>query len=381
MSNTKKILVTGSNGFLGSNLIKSINSNNEIDIVQINREMFLDISKYLDSDSNIIFHFAGVNRPKKVSEFEKYNSDLTNRLCFELEKFIKTNQKKFTIVYASSIQAKLDNPYGKSKLKAENYLINLCKKFDFPLYIYRLPNLFGKWCKPNYNSVVATFCYNVANNLPIKVSEPEKEIQLTYIDDVITEFLNIIACDNRTYSNNPIFYIDNVHSISLEKLAYYIKRFHKERKDLFIQNVGDGFLRKLYSTYLSYTSPKNFSYLIPKYSDERGDFVEMLKTTSSGQFSYFTAKKGVTRGNHYHHTKNEKFLVIKGIAKFYFINIKTLEKFSLITNGDTPEIVDSIPGWSHSIKNIGESDLVVALWANEVFNPKNPDTFHYKQID
>ena len=378
MPNRIKVLITGSNGFLGSNLIKSINSNDDIDVVKIPRDMYSDISSYLDSDVNIIFHLAGVNRPKCVNEFDKYNSELTNILCLELEKFVKNNNKKISVVYSSSIQAELDNPYGKSKLKAESYLIDFCKRFELPLYVYRLSNLFGKWSRPNYNSVVATFCYNIANNLPIEVQDPKKEIQLTYIDDVITEFLSIINSDNRSYSKNPIYYIDKIHITSLGKLAQYINKFHNERKDLFIENVGDGFLRKLYSTYLSYIPPNDFSYLIPKYSDKRGDFVEMLKTPASGQFSYFTAKKGVTRGNHYHHTKNEKFLVIKGIAEFNFINIKTFQEFSLVTTGDKPEIVDSIPGWSHSIKNIGDVDLIVALWANEVFDTERPDTYYYK---
>ena len=363
-----KILVTGADGFIGKNLCLQLGERN-FEVFRFVRSSNLNFLEDCISKADAIIHLAGENRPKDPTDFETTNVVLTNVLCDLVAKYTKT----IPIVFASSIQAELDNPYGSSKLAAEKKLINLVKKLDISLAIYRLPGVFGKWCKPNYNSVVATFCHNIANGFPIKINDSTANLKLVYVDDVVDSFINFVS--NPGSASELYSAINNEYEITLGCLADQIRSFKNVKESLITDDVGTGFTRALYSTYLSYLPVSEFSYEVPKYGDERGDFVEMLKTKSSGQFSYFTAHPGVTRGGHYHHTKTEKFLVVRGKARFKFKNIVTQEQHELIVNGDKPEIVDTVPGWSHDITNIGETELVVMLWANEIFDRDRPDTY------
>jgi UDP-2-acetamido-2,6-beta-L-arabino-hexul-4-ose reductase len=274
-------------------------------------------------------------------------------------------------VLASSTQADQDNPYGKSKLAAEEAVITLAEETGNSAYIYRLQNVFGKWCKPNYNSVVATFCYNIAHDLPIQINDPSAQLRLVYVDDVVEDFLRVIQLKSDGLSMPKI---QPEYSFTLGELADQIKAFKNCRNSLLSESVGEGLTRALYATYVSYLDPQQFSYPLPQYGDERGVFVEMLKTKDSGQFSFFTAHPGITRGGHYHHTKTEKFLVIKGRARFGFRHIVTDETYEIVTSGDQPQVVDTVPGWAHEITNIGEDEMVVMLWANENFDRDHPDT-------
>jgi UDP-2-acetamido-2,6-beta-L-arabino-hexul-4-ose reductase len=275
------------------------------------------------------------------------------------------------VLYTSSIQATSENPYGASKLAAEASLMALQNDTSSPVYLYRLPNVFGKWSRPNYNSAVATFCHNIANDLPIQINDPSALVRLVYIDDVVAEFLRIM--DERPAGVlQPE--IAPVYSISVGDLAGRIRSFKESRESMVTAAVGEGLTRALYSTYLSFLRPEQFSYTVPVYGDPRGRFVEMLKTKDCGQFSFFTAHPGITRGGHYHHTKNEKFLVIQGKARFGFRHIVTDETFEIFTSGEQPEIVETVPGWTHDITNIGENEMIVMLWANEIFDRQKPDT-------
>jgi len=363
-----KVLVTGSDGFIGKNLSVHLEERN-FEVLRFVRDSNIDFLEECVSQADAIIHLAGENRPENLAAFETTNVGLTSKLCELISKFTKS----VPIVFASSIQAELDNAYGLSKLAAEERLIALCKNSGINLAIYRLPGVFGKWCKPNYNSVVATFCHNIANGLPIMINDATTRLKLVYVDDVVNSFIDFISTPNSL----PKLYCDinNEYDISLGDLADQINGFKNVKVSLVTDDVGSGFTRALYSTYLSYLPMSEFSYEVPKYGDERGDFVEMLKTKNSGQFSYFTAHPGVTRGGHYHHTKTEKFLVVSGKAKFKFKNIITHEQHELIVSGDQPEVVDTVPGWSHDITNIGDSELVVMLWANEIFDPDKPDTY------
>jgi len=244
-----------------------------------------------------------------------------------------------------------------------------------PVYVYRLPGVFGKWCKPNYNSVVATFCYNISHDLPIQVNNPDFELSLVYIDDVVEEFVKVIQ---GLRDGKKELSVQPKYKIKLGDLSTQIQNFKESRDSLITEKVGSGLIRKLYSTYLSYLSPVQFTYSIPLYGDERGMFAEMLKTKDSGQFSFFTAKPGVTRGGHYHHSKTEKFLVVQGRAKFGFRNVVTDETHEIITTSKELKIVETVPGWSHDITNIGTEEIIVMLWANEIFDPDNPDTIAHK---
>ena len=244
-----------------------------------------------------------------------------------------------------------------------------------PVHVYRLPGVFGKWCKPHYNSVVATFCHNISHDLPIQVNDPSFELSLVYIDDVVEEFVKIIQGvrgDKKELSVQPEY------KIKLGDLAGQIKIFRESRESLITERVGSGLVSKLYSTYLSYLPPEQFAYSIPSYGDERGMFAEMLKTKDSGQFSFFTAKPGVTRGGHYHHSKTEKFLVIQGEARFGFRHVALDKTHEIVTTSKELKIVETVPGWSHDITNIGTEDMIVMLWANEIFDPDNPDTITHK---
>jgi len=296
---------------------------------------------------------------------------LTGSIC----ESVRSIGKKIPIVLASSIQATFDNAYGKSKLDAELIVKRFESDTGNPVYICRLPGVFGKWCKPNYNSVVATFCHNISHNLPIQVSNPSFELSLIYIDDVVEEFIRIIQ---GRYDNKKELSIQPEYKIKLGDLATQIELFRESRDSLISERVGDGLVRKLHSTYVSYLLPEQFSYSIPSYGDERGMFAEMLKTKDSGQFSFFTAKPGVTRGGHYHHSKTEKFLVVQGRAKFGFRNVATDETYEIIATSKELKIVETVPGWSHDITNIDTEEIIVMLWANEIFDPDNPDTITHK---
>jgi UDP-2-acetamido-2,6-beta-L-arabino-hexul-4-ose reductase len=367
-----KILITGSKGFIGKNLATRLKEIRTLEILTYERKDNLKALDDLVIDSDIIFHLAGENRPKNTSDFTKSNVELTNYICSQI---VKSN-KKIPIIFSSSIQVNYDNFYGKSKLEAEEEIKILNKETDNPAIIYRLPGVFGKWSKPNYNSVVATFCYNTIMNLPIDINNPEKELALIYIDDLVSNFIEKI--NQKKIHGLSYEKVTPEYSITVKELSEQIKSFNNSRSNLIYEEVGVGFKRALYSTFVSYFPPDYFIYNLPSHNDNRGNFVEMLKTSKSGQFSYFTAKPGVIRGEHYHHTKTEKFLIIKGSGKFNFRNIINNQTHELYTSGIKPQIVQTVPGWTHNIENIGKDDLVVMLWANEIFDPNVPDTIPCK---
>lgn len=368
-----KVLVTGANGFIGKNLIVQLQEKEDIQILSFSRKNSKEDLKMLVDQADFIFHLAGINRPLSESEFYEGNSDLTSYLC----ECILETQRQIPVIFSSSSQAMNESAYGKSKKRAEDTLIDLHSKTGNPITIYRLPNVFGKWSKPNYNSVVSTFCNNIILGKSIDIHDPKIILNLVYIDDVISSFMRSLVELNPSLNKDIFCEISPIYQISIGELAEKLMRFQVNRESLCIDNVGIGLTRALYATYISYLPKENFAYSVKKHEDPRGRFVEMLKTNNSGQFSYFTAHPGITRGGHYHHSKTEKFLVIKGTALFKFKNLVTNEYYELITTGDEPKIVDTATGWTHDITNIGNDEMIVMLWANEVFDPAHPDTFAY----
>jgi len=367
-----KILITGANGFVGKNLQICLKEEKIPFITFVRTDSDEDLETKIKC-CDFIVHLAGINRPKNECEFVEGNTDLTKRIA----KVLLNQKLKTPIIYSSSTQAQLDNSYGVSKKLAEDALNLLSKNNGNLIYNYRLPNIFGKWCKPNYNSAVATFCYNTINNLPIQINNSEATINLVYIDDVVNEFIRVIQRFERGQKIN-ISEVQPVHQITVGNLVKQLALFKESKTSAVIERVGTDLTRALYSTYISYFKPSEFSYLLTKHQDSRGVFVEMLKTKDSGQFSFFSAHPGITRGGHYHHSKNEKFLVVKGKAKFGFRHIVTNECYDLLTSGDQPQVVETVPGWSHDITNVGADEMFVMLWANEIFDPENPDTIYHK---
>ena len=369
-----KILVTGSEGFVGKNLLQRLFEIDGYEVIEFNHQHNLDRLSDSVLQVDCVVHLAGVNRPKSENEFLQVNSVFTQALCQILE----ACNRKIPILFASSTQATLDNSYGKSKLKAENSLHKYAAITGSQIRILRLPNVFGKWSRPNYNSVVATFCHNIANDQRIEIHNPSTLLNLVYIDDVVSEILKFCSqyddCLDEAGSS-PYSLVKPIYKITLGSLASKVKQFHKDRLSSSVGTVGKGFDRALYATYLSYLTPPKFVNSLDVHSDERGTFSELLKTEESGQMSFFTVNPGQVRGGHYHHTKNERFVVLKGTAKFRFQNIVTQERFSVETVGGTPQVVETVPGWSHDIRNLGDSEMIVLLWSNEVFDPEKPDTY------
>jgi len=362
------VLITGANGFIGKNLITHLGERKDIEVQRFTHEDDVARLSEMMPEVDFVFHLAGVNRPQNQQEFKTGNTDLTRALCDA----IKASCKRVPVLYTSSSQAEVDNPYGESKRGAEQALLELASKHGSAVHLFRLPNVFGKWARPNYNSAVATFCHNIARGLPIQINDPQVRINLVYIDDVITQF---VAVMDGHLAGTPFVSVEPPYSISVGELAEQLQAFRHSRTSLVSEPVGVGFVRALYSTYVSYLPPKNFTYQVPKHGDSRGVFVEMLKTRDSGQFSYFTAHPGITRGGHYHHSKTEKFLVIKGNACFRFRHIVSGAFHELFTTSEQPEIVETVPGWTHDITNVGEEEMIVMLWANEVFDRERPDTY------
>lgn len=366
-----RILITGADGFIGQNLRVRLKELDQHEVFTFTRRQSDDELAELLNQADWVFHLAGINRPQDPNEFKIGNADLTDSLCLLIAK----SQRVIPVVLSSSIQSNLENDYGKSKLAAETSLLNLNKQTANPVFIYRLPNVFGKWSRPNYNSAVATFCHNIARDLPITINNADASINLVYIDDILDAWITLLNSDLSNLSNYQ--QVIPEYTTTVGNIATTINAFKESIQSGITLSVGTGLTRALYSTYLSFLPTQNFAYPLIKHEDPRGVFVEMLKTPDSGQFSFFTAHPGITRGGHYHHTKTEKFLVIKGTAKYRFRHIITDEYYELIVDGTNPTIVETIPGWSHDVTNIGNDELVVMLWANEIFDRQKPDTINF----
>lgn len=366
-----KYLVTGANGFIGKNLKARLSELGHEIFSFVRGDTLQSLKNALDSADGV-FHLAGENRPQNISAFEDVNVGLTR----ELVNLLLVSGKRTPLIFTSSTQAVFDNPYGASKRLAERVLEDFADKMGSPVSIYRLPGVFGKWCRPNYNSVVANFCFNLANDLQTQINDPSSVLRLVYIDDVVSSFIKTMndMCLG-SFSGGVYAELSPVYETTVGSLEEQLKAFRNCRTTLEIERVGTGFLRALYSTYVSYLPREQFVYEVPIYRDKRGVFVEMLKTPDVGQFSYFTLHPGITRGGHYHHTKTEKFLVVKGEARFRFKNILTNDAHEIFANGVNPQVVDTVPGWAHDITNIGNDEMIVMLWANEIFDRVKPDTY------
>lgn len=364
------VLVTGSNGFVGNNLITALNRIESIMLFKYDVNGAADqLNKYLKV-SDVIYHLAGVNRPSNTEDFYKGNTEFTEMLCRKLIELGRSPK----IIFTSTIQAELDNPYGRSKLEAERIIKKYTEQTNAIGVVYRLKNLFGKWCRPNYNSVTATFCYNIAHNLPIQISNPTNKLELTYIDDVIAALIDELKIETK---NNSFILAGPIYSqeITLGELSEIIESFKKQRDNLILPDFSNRFVRALYTTYLSYLDDDNFGYLLNGKLDNRGYLAEFIKGTHFGQVFVSRTKPGVTRGNHYHHTKTEKFLVVQGNAIVRFRNIRDGKVIEYSVQGDKFKVIDIPPGFAHSIENIGQDELVTIFWASEIFEQKHPDTY------
>ncbi|MDJ0304945.1 NAD-dependent epimerase/dehydratase family protein [Dehalobacter sp.] len=365
----KKVLVTGANGFIGGNLITALNGNAEI--LKYDIENTLEELKAFVREADFIFHLAGVNRPLEVSEFNAGNKGFTE-LILEI---LKDNDLNTPVLMTSSTQAVLDNPYGQSKKDAESLMFEYSAQTGAQVFVYRLPNVFGKWCRPNYNSVVATWCYNVSHGLPIQINNPDTELNLVYIDDVIQEFIGALN-GSASRIDTGFCFISRTFSTTLRQLADMLNTFKESRNSLIMPSLEGDFERFLYATYLSYLAKDDFCYDLEMKEDQRGWLAEFFKSPSMGQIFISRTKPGITRGNHWHHTKVEKFLVIEGEAVIRFRQISGQEVIEYNVSGDRLQVLDIPPGYTHSIQNVGNTDVLTLFWADEIFNQERPDTFY-----
>jgi UDP-2-acetamido-2,6-beta-L-arabino-hexul-4-ose reductase len=364
-----KILVTGAKGFVGKNLIVTLERLENMEIYQFDIDTDPILLDTYTKDCEFVFHLAGVNRPQNVEEFMEGNFGFTSELLNSL----KNNHNTCPILITSSIQADLDNPYGQSKKAGEDLLFSYGKETGAKVLVYRLPNVFGKWCRPNYNSAVATFCHNIAHDLPIKVNDPNVVMNLVYIDDVVEELIRALNCNETRKGDFCIVPI--VHTIKLGEIVELIYSFKKSRSELSIPDMADTFTKKLYATYLSYLPEDQFSYPLKMNVDNRGSFSEMIRTPERGQISVNISKPGITKGNHWHHTKNEKFLVVGGQGVIRFRKVGSDKVIEYHVSGEKLEVVDIPTGYTHNIENLGDTDMVTIMWANECFDPEKPDTY------
>ena len=365
-----KILVTGAKGFIGKNLITELKNQKfefvyEYDIDSTD----IDLDNYC-KDTDFVFHLAGVNRPKDQKEFLEGNFGLTSLLLENLKK----NNNTCPVMISSSIQAELDNPYGISKKAGEELMFSYAKETGAKVLVYRFPNVFGKWCKPNYNSAVATFSYNIANDLPITINDPNVVMNLIYIDDVVSELINALNC-NETKEGNYC-YVKPVYTVKLGEIANLLYSFKLSRDERSIPNTDDLFTKKLFANYLSYLPSDKFSYDLKMNIDQRGSFTEFIKTPDRGQVSINISKPGIIKGNHWHHTKNEKFLVVSGNGVIRFRKVYSNEIIEYFVSGEKLQVVDIPPGYTHNIENLGTTDMVTIMWASECFDPNHPDTIY-----
>lgn len=365
-----KVLVTGAKGFIGKHVCLALKTRQhtvyEYDLGNTPEEL----EQYI-KDCDWIVHLAGVMRPQNRSDFSSANVDLTEVIA---NKIVELNAK-CSIIFTSSIQAVLDNDYGSSKLAGEQILQKLHKEHGVKTIIFRLTNAFGKWCRPNYNSVVSTFCYNIANDLPIQISDPAHVVNFIYIDDIVKSFVDLIegVKEGKIDDYNSV---TPEYPISLGDLADMIRGFKDYRKNISVPSFRNELERKMYATYLSFLPEDQFAYDLNMHKDNRGSFTEFIRTPEYGQVSVNVAHPGITKGNHYHWTKNERFLTVQGQCSIKFRKIGTDKVIEYIVDGKSLRVVDIPPGYVHNITAIGDEDAVTIMWANEPFDPENPDTYY-----
>lgn len=366
-----KVLVTGAAGFIGRNLIERLKTgaNPSVrEILEFDRDTDPELLEVYASECDFVFHLAGVNRPQDPAEFTEGNVDLSVRLLDALRASTPR-----PIVVTSSVQALRDNPYGISKRSAEEAVAAYVAETGVHAYVYRLPNVFGKWSRPNYNTVVATFCHNIARDLPIEVSNPSAPLTLVYIDDVVDEFLR--ALDGSATEVQGAFVVPVSHNTTVGDLADRLRGFRQSRGSLEVPRSDDPLEKKLYATYLSFLEPDAFSYPLTMHRDHRGSFTEIIRTAERGQFSVNVVKPGVVKGNHWHDTKNEKFLVVSGEGVIRLRRVDGTEVYEYFVSGEEMQVVDIPPGHTHNIENLGRTDMITFMWANEAFDSKRPDTY------
>ena len=367
-----KVLVTGAKGFIGKNLITELKRLEDTTVLEFDVDTEVSLLDEYCKECDFVFNLAGVNRPETIEEFMEGNFGFATTLVETLRKYGNT----CPIMNSSSIQAKLDNPYGKSKKAGEDMLFTYGKETGAKIYVYRFPNVFGKWCRPNYNSAVATFCNNIANDLPIQVNDRSTQMQLVYIDDVVEELLSALKGEPHLDASGYC-YVPCVHEITLGEIVDLLYSFKESRTNFIIPNMPENsFAKKLYSTYLSYLPKDGFAYPLVMHKDNRGSFTEIFKSESVGQVSINISKPGIEKGNHWHHTKNEKFVVVSGKGVIKFRKYGSDEIIEYKVSGEELTVVDIPTGYTHSIINEGDTDMVTLMWCNECFNPEKPDTIY-----
>ncbi|WP_107943056.1 capsular polysaccharide biosynthesis protein CapF [Metasolibacillus fluoroglycofenilyticus] len=363
------IVVTGASGFIGKNLIAELGNYGNHRVVQVTRHTTeKELANYL-KEATFVFHLAGINRPQHEEEFMQGNHDFTKQIVT----YLKQLGNACPILVASSTQAERDNVYGQSKKAGEEVVFQYAEETGAQVFVYRLPNVFGKWCRPNYNSAIATFCHNISRDLEITVNDATVKLTLVYIDDVVREFIN--ALEGKANKVGIYYEVATVHKQILGDIVELITSFKKSREERSVPTMSDAFTKALYSTYLSYLPENQFSYPLKMNVDLRGSFTEFIKTPDRGQVSVNISKPGITKGNHWHHTKNEKFLVVSGHGVIRFRKIGTKEVIEYFVSGEKLEVVDIPVGYTHNIENLGDTDMVTIMWVNEIFDPEKPDTF------
>jgi UDP-2-acetamido-2,6-beta-L-arabino-hexul-4-ose reductase len=372
-ANTMNVLVTGSKGFVGRNLCSVLRIMTNVAVFEFDCDNTPAELEAMLGEAEVIFHLAGVNRPKNDEEFKSGNAGLTEEICAILQRLEHIPK----IILASSIQAELDNPYGSSKLKAEQALQAFADTTGARTVVYRFKNLFGKWCRPNYNSVTATFCHNIAHGLPVTISDPARSIELTYIDDVVAALVGEIPSAEEKLETGFAFGAElTAYPITLGELAALVTSFRESRQTLQLPEFDSHFIRALYATYLSYLDGEDFAYPLQVRADNRGELAEMMKSRTFGQIFVSRTKPGIVRGNHYHHTKTEKFLVLQGDAAIRLRRIDGAEVIEHRVSGSEFRVVDIPPGYTHNITNIGLGELVTLFWASEILDMEKPDTIY-----
>lgn len=374
------VLITGAHGFIGKNLVASLQSirdgrdkttdfTNSLYLMEYDLDSNLALLDSYCAKANFVFHLAGVNRPKEPSEFMASNFGFTSVLLNTLKK----HENVCPVLVSSSTQAVLENPYGRSKRAGEDLMFAYGKETGAKVLVYRFPNVFGKWCHPNYNSVVATFCYNISHGLPITVDDRSVNMTLVYIDDVVGEMIR--ALQGRENREGAFCRVPVEHRVTLGRIVDLIESFRESRSECSVPDMFDSFTKKLYATYLSYLPPDQFSYPLEMNTDARGSFTEIFRTPDRGQFSMNISKPGITKGNHWHHTKTEKFLVVSGRGVIRFRRVDEAQIYEYNVSGEKLEVVDIPTGYAHNIENLGDADLVTFMWANEPYDPMKPDTY------